>query len=135
MTEVEILDQLWDAHHETPFASFSLQRKLDLRHDEVKDALSLISDMSETGEVRNGIRIKKVASTLYKLIQSTQDACDSPKGLPLTDPKESLTGANTAVFDDQPPENEGFFTKTDCCRLPRRQREAENPAQLEAPTP
>ena len=105
MTEVEILDQLWDAHHETPFASFSLQRKLDLRHDEVKDALSLISDMSETGEVRNGIRIKKVASTLYKLIQSTQDACDSPKGLPLTDPKETLTGANTAVFDDQPPEN------------------------------
>ena len=68
--------------------------------------------------MRNGIRIKKVASTLYKLIQSTQDACDPPKGLPLTDPKESLTGANTAVFDDQPPENEqlerfSFFARGD----------------------
>ena len=34
MTDREILDRLWEAYRETPFASFSLTRKLDLRPQE-----------------------------------------------------------------------------------------------------
>ena len=34
MNDREILDKLWEACRETPFASFSLQRKLDLRPQE-----------------------------------------------------------------------------------------------------
>ena len=145
MTDKEILDRLWEAHRETPFATFSLQRKLDLRHDALRTVLNLINDMADSGEVRSGYRIKRVASTMYKLISqaecdSDSDAFRQPIGLDLSksqrgvetaqaastahkatqaqpsdsdtvkgklliDPEESLTGANTAVFDDQPPEN------------------------------
>ena len=118
MTDKEIIALLWDAHRETPFATFSLQRKLDLRHDDLRAAINLINDMAESGEVRSGYRIKRVASTVYKLTQAQPSDSDSLKGLPLTDPAESLTGANTAVLDDQPPENEplerfSFFARGD----------------------
>lgn len=105
MTDKEILDQLWEAHRDRPFASFSLQRTLDLRRDDLKDTLCLISDMADSGEVRNGYSLKRVASTVYKMTQSTQGDSDSPKGLPLTPPKESLTGANTALLPSSDPRN------------------------------
>ena len=105
MNEKEILDRLWEAHRDRPFASLSLQRTLDLRRDEMKDALCLISDMSDSGEVRNGYRIRKVASTVYKLIQSTQDDGDSLKGLPLTAQDEAVLGQSEAVLPSTDPEN------------------------------
>ena len=134
MTDKEILNQLWDAHRETPFTSFSLQRKLDLRHDALRTVLNLLNDMADSGEVRSGYRIKRVASTMYKLISQAECDSDPPpsvetaqaastahkatqaqpsdgdtlKGLPLTDPQESLTGANTASFHEQLPENADF---------------------------
>ena len=101
MNDREILDRLWEAHRETPFATFSLQRKLDLRHDDLRAAINLINDMAESGEVRSGYRIKRVASTVYKMTQAQQNDGDSPKGLPLTEAKESLTEANTASFTKQ----------------------------------
>ena len=76
MTDKEILDKLWDAYRETPFASFSLQRRLNLRHNAIPRVLNLVADMSDSGEVRNGYRIKRVASTLYKLMQATQGQSD-----------------------------------------------------------
>ena len=86
MTDKEILNRLWDAHSETPFAAFMLQRKLDLRHDELSDMLNLIGDMADSGETQNGYRIKRVASTVYKLIKAKdkneavlgQSECDYP---------------------------------------------------------
>lgn len=54
------------------------------------------------------MRIKKVASTLYKLIQSTQDDSDSPKELPLTHAKESLTGQAEAFLSSTDSENADF---------------------------
>ena len=137
MTDKEILNQLWDAHRETPFTSFSLQRKLDLRHDALRTVLNLLNDMADSGEVRSGYRIKRVASTMYKLISQAECDSDSPKGVEtaqaastahkatqaqpsdsdtvkgklLIDPEESLTGANTASFHEQSPENEPFAPK------------------------
>ena len=105
MTDKEILAVLWEAHRETPFATFSLQRKLDLRHDDLRAVLNLINDMADSGDVRSGYRIKRVASTMYKLILQGQGDSDTAKGLPqpqgdgdslkgkpLIDEKESLTG-------------------------------------------
>ena len=105
MTDKETLDKLWEAHRDRPFASFSLQRTLKLRRDDMKDALCLISDMADSGEVRSEYQIKRVASTIYKMTQSTQNDSDSLKGLPLPPPKESLTGANTALLPSTDPEN------------------------------
>ena len=108
MTDKEILAVLWEACRETPFATFSLQRKLDLRHDDLAAVLNLINDMADRGDVRSGYRIKRVASTVYKLTQAQQSDGDTVKGKPLTDPQESLTGANTASFHDQSPEIADF---------------------------
>jgi hypothetical protein len=88
----EILNRLWEACRETPFASFTLERKLNLTKSEYRDVLNLIGDMADSGEVRSGYRIKRVASTVYKMTQAQQGDCDTAKGLPLIDPKESLTG-------------------------------------------
>ena len=134
MTDKEILALLWEAHRETPFATFSLQRKLDLRHDALRTVLNLINDMADSGEVRSGYRIKRVASTMYKLISQAEGDSDSQKGVEtaqaastahkvtqaqpsdsdavkgklLIDPQESLTGANTASFHEQSPEIADF---------------------------
>ncbi len=92
MTEVEILDRLWEAHRETPFASFSLQRKLDLRPQEDTATRRLLSDLADSGETQNGYRIKRVASTVYKMTQAQRGDSDSPKVKPLINENESLTG-------------------------------------------
>ena len=158
MTDKEILNLLWEACRETPFATFSLQRKLDLRHDDLAAVLNLINDMADSGEVRSGYRIKRVASTMYKLIsqaecdsdsdafrqpigldlsksqkgmenaqaastahkatQAQQSDSDSVKGKLLIDDEESLTGANTASFHEQLPENADFSINDPFPRVP-----------------
>ena len=100
MNDREILDRLWEAHRETPFASFSLQRKLDLRHNAVRTVLNLINDMADSGEVRSGYRIKRVASTVDKMAQAQQNDSDSLKGLPLIGQKNHLQG--NPESDDSP---------------------------------
>ena len=137
MNDKEILDRLWEEYRETPFASFTLERKLNLTKSEYREVLNLLGDMSDSGEVRSGYRIKRVASTVYKLIsqaecdsdspkgtvteqaastphttaQAQPSDCDTVKGKLLIDPEESLTEANTASFSEQPPENEPFAPK------------------------
>ena len=64
MNDREILNRLWEACRETPFASFTLERKLNLTKSEYRDVLNLIGDMADSGEVRSGYRIKRVASTM-----------------------------------------------------------------------
>ena len=137
MNDKEILDRLWEEYRETPFASLMMQRKLDLRHKEIAATRNLIGDMADSREVKHGYRIKRVASTMFKLIPQAECDSDSPKGVEtaqaastahkatqaqqsdsdtvkgklLIDPEESLTGANTASFHEQSPENEPFAQK------------------------
>ena len=105
MNDKEILDRLWEEYRETPFASLMMQRKLDLRHKEIAATRNLIGDMADSREVKHGYRIKRVASTMFKLIPQAQRDGDTAKGLPqaqgdsdslkgkpLIDEKESLTG-------------------------------------------
>ena len=53
MNDREILNRLWEAHRETPFASLMMQRKLDLRPQEHTAVLNLIGDLADSGEVRS----------------------------------------------------------------------------------
>ena len=92
VNDKEILDRLWEAHRETPFASLMMRRKLDLLPQEDDAARKLLGSMADSGEVRSGYRIKRVASTMYKLIPQAQGDSDSLKGKPLIDENESLTG-------------------------------------------
>ena len=69
-----------------------MQRKLDLRHNDLAAVLNLIGDMADSGEVRSGYRIKRVASTVDKMAQAQQNDCDSLKGLPLIGQKNRLQG-------------------------------------------
>ena len=105
MNDKEILDRLWEEYRETPFASLMMQRKLDLRHKEIAATRNLIGDMADSREVKHGYRIKRVASTMFKLIPQGQGDGDTAKGLPqaqgdsdslkgkpLIDENESLTG-------------------------------------------
>ena len=114
MNDREILDRLWEAHRETPFASLMMQRKLDLRPQEHTATLKVLSDMASSGETQNGYRIKRVASTMFKLIPQAQGdgdslkglpqaqgGCDSLKGLPLTNENEAVLGQ---------PESDGLST-------------------------
>ena len=58
-----------------------MQRKLDLRHNDLAAVLNLIGDMADSGEVRSGYRIKRVASTVDKMAQAQQNDSDSLKGV------------------------------------------------------
>lgn len=106
MNDREILDRLWEAHRETPFASLMMQRKLDLRPQEGAAARKLLGNMAENGEVKHGFRIKRVASTMYKLISQAQGDSDSPKDLPQTQGDSDslkgkpLIGQNEAVIGE-----------------------------------
>ncbi len=92
MNDREILDRLWEANRETPFASFTLERKLNLTKSEYRDVLNLLGDMADSGETQNGYRIKRVASTVYKMTQAQANDSDSLKGLPLIGANEAVTG-------------------------------------------
>ena len=75
MSEKEILDRLWDTHHETPFASFTLERKLDLSKDQYQRVLNLLGDMSASGEPTQK-RLSHQARSKHGL----QDDCKQARG-------------------------------------------------------
>lgn len=50
MNHSDLLNQLWGAYRDQTFASFSLQKKLDLRHAELTQALQILAELSESGE-------------------------------------------------------------------------------------
>ena len=109
MNDREILDRLWEAHRETPFASFSLPLRMNLRPQEHTATLKVLSDMADSGEVRSGYRIKRVASTVYKMTQAQAASTpyrpverrlnDNPplKGLPLIGRNEAVLGYLRAI--------------------------------------
>ena len=88
MSDKALLEKLWQSYAEQPFSKFSLQRKSDLSHDEIHTALRLLQEMSQNTEPVEGYRVKKVASTVYKLIPITKDA----QICPTSDSKETIKG-------------------------------------------
>ena len=99
MSDKALLEKLWQSYGDKPFSKFSLHRKSDLCHDESDTALRLLQEMSESGETQNGYRIKRVASTVYKMTQAQANESDSLKGKPLIRETESLTGHISEGFN------------------------------------
>ena len=113
---MNFLDRVWEAYQDSTIRTADLQRRLDLSDDDASILILTLEEMADNGNIRAGYRCKRISEQSYKLIKatasaSTQGDSNPPKGLPLPDPEESLTGANTAVFDDQPPENEDCSPK------------------------
>ena len=92
MNEKEILQRLWDVFRETPFATSTLQRKLDLRHDELTATLRLLQEMSENGQPQSGYTVKPVASKVYKLVKTQVNESEPAKGKPLIGKNEAVLG-------------------------------------------
>ena len=116
MTEKQTLDRLWDAHSETPFASFTLERKLNLNKNEYRDTLNLLSACASSGETTFGYRVHKPASTVYKMTQAQQNDSDTAKGKPLIDENEAVLGQSEGGFPSNDGQNEplerfSFFTR------------------------
>ena len=65
---------------------------MNLRPQEHTATLRVLSDLADSGEVKHGYRIKRVASTVDKMAQAQQNDSDSLKGFTLDWSKESLTG-------------------------------------------
>ena len=114
MSDKALLEKLWQSYAEQPFSKFSLQRNSDLSHDEIHTMLRLLQEMSENGKPVEGYSVKKVASTVYKLIPTkkaalicpTSDAFDPIKGEPLADSPKKQDGsneiANNSIYEKLP---------------------------------
>ena len=105
MSDKALLEKLWQSYGDKPFSKFSLHRKSDLCHDEIDTALRLLQEMSESGETQNGYRIKRVASTVYKMTQAQANDSDSPKVLPLINENEAVLGQSESDFPSADGEN------------------------------
>ena len=105
MNEKEILRRLWDVFRETPFATSTLQSKLDLRHDELTATQRLLQEMSENGEKKNGYSIKHVGDTVYKLVKTQVNEGEPAKGKPLIGENEAVTGQSESDFPSADGEN------------------------------
>ena len=89
----EQLNALWNTYRETPFLTTGISRKLpELSTDALAGIEALLKTMSDSGETKDGYRVKRVASNLYKLIALQQGDDEKGKGKSLINEKESLTG-------------------------------------------
>ena len=101
------LNALWNAYRETPFLTTGISRKLpELSTDALAGIEALLKTMSDSGETKDGYRVKRVASNLYKLIALQQGDDEKGKGKSLINEKESLTGEIRSPITDPHPPNE-----------------------------
>ena len=68
----------------------------------------LMREQPEDSKSVKGVENKQAASTTNTTAQAQPSDSDTVKGKLLIDPEESLTGANTASFHEQLPENDDF---------------------------
>ena len=109
MSDKALLEKLWQSYAEQPFSKFSLHRKSDLCHDDLTTTLELLQEMSETGDEKHGFRVKKPASTVFKLIPTKKDALICPT----SDSKEMIKGKPLAESKDKSTDDTGLSYQTD----------------------
>ena len=124
------LNALWNAYRETPFLTTGISRKLpELSTNALAGIEALLKTMSDTGETKDGYRVKQVASNLYKLIALQQGDDEKGKGKSLINEKESLTGQICEGFSEHRGENSeivSFFPKGLDSRLSTDQHTIDN---------
>ena len=67
MDDKQILDEVWIAHREEPFASFTQQKQLNLTHDELSRLLTMLNENADTEKPVHGYVIERCSPTTYKV--------------------------------------------------------------------
>ena len=63
----QALDALWEAYGNMPFASSTIQHKLNLSIDDYQGFLILLVDMHENGDVMFGYSVRRPTPNTYWL--------------------------------------------------------------------
>lgn len=87
----DLLKKLWETYKETPFSQNAIGRDLSLNWEEQQTVIHQLNEL-ENQPPKNGLRIKSVASGIFKVIRSEQGEANPTKDLPLSPAKETLTG-------------------------------------------
>ena len=108
MTDEAILKALWDEKGANSFPAISIHRIRTIDQDQRKRALQLLRDFTDKPTCPvDGIRITRLGAGVYKFIRTddTPKSSESPKGLPLTDQNETVTGESESDFPSADEEN------------------------------
>ena len=87
----DLLKKLWEMYKETPFSQNAIGRDLSLDRAEQQTVIHQLNELKNQPP-QNGLRIKSVASGIFKVIRSEPNESDSPEGKPLIGQKETLVG-------------------------------------------
>ena len=105
MTDDTLLEQLWNKYKHRNFRLDAIASDLSLNRDEELKANQQIEALKDRPP-QNGLKLKTIGGGFFKVIRSTQNEGDAPKGLPLTDANEAVLGQNEGVFSSTDGENE-----------------------------
>ena len=94
MSDNALLNLLWDTYKDTTFSQNALPRDLSLSREDEQAIIHQLNTLKDQPP-QNGLKIKSVASGIFKVIRSEPSEADS---LPLTDQNEAVTGQNETVF-------------------------------------
>ena len=117
MTNDTLLALLWDRYKDTTFSQNAIGRDLSLNREDEQATIHQLHTLKDQPP-QNGLKIKSVASGIFKVIRSAQNEGDSLKGLPLTDQNETVTGQNETFFLLTDRENESI--SVGCLLMPLR---------------
>ena len=102
MTDDVLLALLWDRYKDTTFSQNAIGRDLSLNREDEQATIHQLHTLKDQPP-QNGLKIKSVASGIFKVIRSAQNEGNSPKGL--TDQNEAVTGEMGEDFPEQSREN------------------------------
>ena len=108
MTENETLDRLWLRYNSTPFKTSQIKNDLNLNPGEPTEVVNLLRNLSQSEKALHGYRVQSPQATMYKLIQAQACDSDSPKGKPLPDENEAVTGEPESDSLSADEENDPF---------------------------
>ena len=107
MSDNALLNLLWDTYKDTTFSQNALPRDLSLSREDEQAIIHQLHTLKDQPP-QNGLKIKSVASGIFKVIHSAQNEGNSPKGLPLTDQNEAVTGEMLEPISPESPLIERF---------------------------
>ena len=87
----DLLKKLWETYKDRLFSQNAIGRDLSLDHAEQRTVIHQLNELKNQPP-KNGLRVKSVASGIFKVIRAEPSEADPIKDLPLPPAKEALTG-------------------------------------------
>ena len=97
----DLLKKLWETYKDRLFSQNAIGRDLSLDHAEQRTVIHQLNELKNQPP-KNGMRVKSVASGIFKVIRAEPSEADPIKDLPLPPAKEALTGE---ISDPASPES------------------------------